>query len=173
MGNERDINRLTEFQTVQAAAPRANNDPLPGALNDAFSQDAIDVDGVLVRKVVAGDWIILKQIKSPLYEMQLGEKPEEIKSTEEEDMELLFQFTRPIQEVRKVLAKGRDYFREQALQNISDKLEPEQITKIVGAVTTQFQRYYATRLKYIQESQSEGKETVVNFPAQPAQARQG
>jgi hypothetical protein len=43
---------------------------------------------------------------------------------------------------------------------------------LVQAVTEQFNRYFAIRLKYIQDQQSEGKETVTNFQEQPAQVKQ-
>jgi hypothetical protein len=170
MGNE---HRLSEFQLSQVAAPRANAEPLPGALATAFGADDIVVDGTSVRKVVPGDWIILKQLDSPVYRMHLGDKAEEIEWKGHEEIELVFQFIRPIAEVRQMLRKGREYFTEQAMQAITDgTMENEQIARLVSAVTEQFNRYFAIRLKYIQDTQTEGKETVTNFQEQPAQVKQ-
>jgi hypothetical protein len=170
MGND---NRLTEFQLSQAASSRANAEPLPGALGDAFGQDTIMVGNIPVRKIVAGDWIILKQLNSPVYKMQLGDSSEEIEATDEENCELVFQFINPIIKVREMLRKGRVHFTEQALQFLVDgNISEETSVKLVKAVTEQFNRYFAVRLKYIQDQQTEGKETVINFQEQPAQVKQ-
>ncbi len=130
------------------------------------------VGAIPVRKIVAGDWIILKQLDSPVYKMQLGDNAEEVNPTDTENIELIFQFITPIAKVREMLRVSRSYFTEQALQTISDTMDDDVIAKLVRAVTEQFNRYFAVRLKFIQDQQAEGKETVINFQEQPPQVKQ-
>jgi hypothetical protein len=100
------------------AAKRANADPLPGVLYRAFDPKPIDIgSGLTVRPVVASDWKALKWLESPVWkaflELQKDEKiREEIQYTDEEQYEMAWQFTHTPKEVRGLMAKGRDIFRE-------------------------------------------------------------
>lgn len=160
--------RLLDSALKIEAAKRANGDPLPGPLEAALDPESIVVGEIKVRPVVPGDWIILKKLDSPLYRLQIEEKKDDVTISEEESVEIIYQFTRPPKEVRQVLTQGRQYFRETALDTISDKFSISQMLEVSRAVNEQLRRYYETIIKYGQAE--EGKKLEVNFPEQPTSA---
>lgn len=162
-----ELTKEKEFVLRNMAVARAQGDPLPGPLSDAFSSEPIRVGELEVRPIVAGDWIILKKLDSPLYRMVLerdDKSPAEF--TDEEGIEMCFQFTRSVREVRKALARGRDEFREAALQSISDKYDSPTISKLVMAVGEQLKRAYETAIKYVSPDDGGGERR--NFQEPPA-----
>lgn len=117
------LDRATQvIQGSHAAAA----DPLPGPLLEAFLPEPLRAAGFNLRDVVASDWAILRKLDSPiLKELQgLALNPDlpkpEVHYDEEDIWELLFLWTRPVREVRALLAKGRPQFREAVLQLTAD-----------------------------------------------------
>jgi hypothetical protein len=122
-----DVLTLTDRQRREGglnheAAKRANADPLPGVLYRAFDPDHIPIgNGLSVRPVVASDWKALKWLESPVWkaflELQKDEKiREDVAYTDEEQYEMAWQFTHTPKEVRALMARGRDCFRETCVE---------------------------------------------------------
>lgn len=126
------------------ARSRAGAEPLPGAMADAFLADDIQIaEGIVVRRIVASDWKILNWLNSPIKLQVLEltkpkEQREDVQISDDEEMEICFQFTRPLPEVRKAQKFGRAGFTETAYQSIGDKYDNVIIGKIKDAVTDQF-----------------------------------
>src|SRR5712672_3155935 len=149
--------KIQDHMMRKEAIARASHEPCPGPIADAFGEDDIPVktaSGIVrVRPIVHADIILLKRLDSPLYR-QMQEAYKEVGSRDEtnvddeESCEICFQFTRPCREARTLLSKGRDEFREAALQAISDLHNPAEITQILKAVAEQVKRMFETALKY-------------------------
>lgn len=126
--------------TIQGAHAAAS-DPLPGPLLEAFLPEPLRAAGLELRAVVASDWPILKKLDSPiLKELQgLALNPElpkpEVVYEEEDVWELLYLWTHPVREVRALLAKGRQQFREEVLQRTADTF-PAGVVNDRGAILT-------------------------------------
>ena len=153
-----------ERQLKEDARRRAGTDPLPGPLADAFQSDCIPVNGsVKVRRVVTSDWVILRQLKSPIIqqmlEMQKDEAiREEVPFTDEEGYEICWQFTHNPKDCRALLEVSRERFRQQAIEDIADSLDPSIVGQVVKAVGKQILRSFETALKYgTDESDGEKK----------------
>lgn len=143
MGNE--INPAL----VAAAGKRAAAEPLPGALSEAFLGDAIDVQGVKVRRIVASDWIILKGLNSPIYRQMLEFQKDEaqrepVPFTDGEAYEICWQFTHAPKASRELLARGREVFTETAREEIADLLDVAVCDAIVKAVGLQMVKSFQT-----------------------------
>ncbi len=168
--------KAREAQERELAVERANSDPLPGPLASAFIVGPIEIKGGLPIRPVTGsaDIIILKQLNSPLYRQMLENDsaarksqkdgkvvvPEDVIPSDEEAVELCFQFTRPTREVRSTLRQGRVHFTEQACTEIADKYSPDVIFAMVGAVYEQMARSVRTQVQHEQEAtDGDGKTT--------------
>ncbi len=151
-----------------SASNRANGNPLPGALSDAFTKSAIKVGPVMVRKIVASDWIVLRTLKSPIIKLveELAQRannpelpPPEVDVSDQDEIDIAFQFTRMPGDVRAVLANGVEAFRSAASAKIGDELEAATVKLIGVAVMEQIRRTWATPLKYKQEMEQDGEVT--------------
>ena len=160
----RDAARLAAEQPLRR---RANAEPLPGPLARAFGIEELKVMGFTIRPVVASDFILLKQLDSPLYRqvfalaeharrVKAGEvlqdaPPPETKYDEAECVEMIYQFTRPLAEVRAALRAGRAQFRETALGAITDALpiaQMEVFPRLVASVVENFTAAFGTAVQY-------------------------
>jgi hypothetical protein len=138
-------NTLKSIPTDQvlevAAISRARNDPLPGPAFDAVSDDGSRIkistgEIVLVRPAVAYDFVIFKKLNSPIHQMILEASSKEKDNiafdfNEESMYELIFQFTRSCKDVRLVLKKGKEYFTEEAMSQIADKFNLDDVRLVV------------------------------------------
>jgi hypothetical protein len=161
-------------QTLQATR-RANAEPLPGPLADAFGLGRT-VGGLRLRPVVAGDFPILRAVNSPFYRrtFSLAEhlrqiKADEIPSTtpppvtpfdELEAAGMIYQFLAPIREVRESARAGREAFHQRAVAAVNRLVLPDQLTAVHAAVTANFSAAYDTAVEYEQISE-EGSTTMV------------
>lgn len=154
-------NEVLDVQSREAALEedarrRAAADPLPGALNDAFLQDAIQIGpNIYVRRVVASDWLVFKWLNSPIFqamlELQKDEKlREEVQFTEQEQYEMAWQFTHTPKQVRALMAKGRDKFREEC-QEFADELDFALLPAAIEALVRQIIRSFSTSQQYGEE----------------------
>ena len=159
---------VTDHVLRVAAAPIANADPLPGPLLEAFDNVPIKVGQFEVRPVVAADWLILKRLNSPLYRQAIETESVPIETSDDDGIEIIYQFTRPAKEVRAVLAQGLEHFKEQAKQAIADECNMAQLEELIAAVRIQLQRTYTTALAYVQEKESGSVDR--NFQGQPKAA---
>ena len=173
MGTEIDdvqkIAGLTEEARKRAAAT-----PLPGALSEAFLADAIKVtDELYVRRIVASDWGILQWLDSPIHklilEIQKDEKIREaVNYTDEEEWEMVWQFTHEPKEIRALKVKGREVFKETCANEIGDKYALNVTKMAVEAISEQIIKSFETKIDYgtaeskkkIAESQPEKALTV-------------
>jgi hypothetical protein len=170
------------LQRRQPHIRRANAEPLPGPLSQAFTLDELKQFGFTIRPVVASDFILLKRLDSPLYRQTfaLAEHARQIKAQEippdaqppvtkyddEECVEMIYQFTRPLEEVRRVLKRGRDHFRETALATITDAIPIAQMDAYPRLVTTVIENFtaaFSTAVEY-GASEKDGDETVFTTP---------
>ena len=107
----------------EAELRRANAEPFPGSLAEAFDPVAKRVGNFTVRPVVPFDHQILRALKSPLYlqMLELG-KPEgeraETAFSDDDEWDMLYQFTRPARDLVSVIAKGPEFFRATARETM-------------------------------------------------------
>jgi hypothetical protein len=158
-----DAAALQQRETVRRIAAA---EPLPGPAAEAFAAGPVVLQGLTFRPATAGDVILLKQLDSPLIrrtaelvehvrKLQIGELPPGTEPPvtpydDEEAVEMVFQFTRPIAEVRLALREGRAAFRRRALETIADTRAYPDLNALVAAAeecylaaTRTFQRYRA------------------------------
>lgn len=183
---ELDASQLAELAALQANSVhtrRANAEPFPGPLAQAFAEDPPNLHGFKLRPIVASDFILLRKLNSPLHKrtQAIAEHAQKIKAglvpedaplpktdfEEEEAYEMIYQFTVPVSQARAELNKGREYFRECALRAVADKLDPLHITDVVAGVVRNFLATFATVIEHAAPKKEGGGE-VVNFPAPPA-----
>src|SRR5262245_1753898 len=147
-------NKVLQHGLERAALDRVSGDPLPGPLAQAFSNTEITIAGVTVRKVVASDWIILRELNSPVIRLiqELRQNPNDdpkVEVKDEENFEIVYQFTHTAKECRALLRHGKEYFREKALEFVDEKeFNPIQVQDIVAAAMEQIRRSWETALKY-------------------------
>lgn len=151
---EKILETAQEQQLTDDANRRAAATPLPGALADAFLRGAIQVDETtFVRRVVASDWPILQWLNSPLYrlilEIQKDEAiREEIPYTDEEEWEMCWQFTHSPKECRALKEKGREVFKQTAIDEIGDSSLMGVQKKIVSAISAQVVASFGTKVGF-------------------------
>lgn len=163
--------QVQRFDLKQQALGRANGEPFPGPLADAFLKDAIMVGDIAVRKVVARDWKILRAINSPVIRLiqDSAQNPNavpEIETTDEEEWELAFQFTHTPSEVWDTLQKGREMFSKVAQIAVADNPRfTSSIVKLIGAaVMEQIRREWQTALKFKAEMEERGDVSFFREP---------
>lgn len=147
------------------ASRRAMADPLPGPLTEAFLSEDIMVDEIRVRPVMAGDFVLFKQLNSPIYRNILeadkpeSERKEMILEDDSEAFQMIYQFTRPAFEVRNALKLGMESFKETAMREVADKYHPEKVARLVSAVAEQVRRSFGTAQKYGSDREPEGQKS--------------
>lgn len=161
--------KLNEEQREAAlnedARRRACADPLPGALADAFLEDAIQIGpNTFVRRVVASDWKVLKWLDSPIFkamlEFQKDEKlRDEVPFTDEEQWEMAWHFTHSPKEARELMARGRESFRS-ACTVWADDLPMPSLPAAINAMQKQIIKSFSASLKYGGEDEAKKKRTI-------------
>lgn len=165
--------QLRNHGLERLAEKRANADPLPGPLADAFTNGPIKVGKWSVRQLVAYDWTIMKAINSPLYQQMLeADKPEGEQSdtdfTDLQGYEICWQFTRPIGDVDAVFTKGGHVGVSIASKNaMAFECQPYEIADIINAVTRQVTNAFATALKYKADKEKDGDTTFFRDSEKP------
>jgi len=98
----------------------------------------------------------------------------EVKAEEEALVETVYAFTRPIAEIRALLNKGRDLFRETALRAIADRLHPAQFGELQQLVSRHYAASFATALPYqAPRGPDDGRTVFTPPPARPTMASAG
>jgi hypothetical protein len=164
--SEEEINRHV---AEVSATKEAMSVPLPGPLKTAFGIPVRMVGKTAVRSPVAIDFAFLQQLDSPLLrQMAEAAKPVELrqptKFTDQDAYDIVYQFTRNINDVEGVLATGVESFRATTRQVIGRQMNPFVVNRIVEVVGELFAESYITALKYM-GSEDGGKD----FPAPPAE----
>ncbi len=157
--------RAREFSAAAA-------DPLPGPMAEAFAQLPAEVAGLRVRKVVHYDFVVLKLLKSPLLE-RLGGGGSKKKSppfNDDQGYEMIYQFTRPVEEIEAWLAKqppaqAAQNFRTLARREIGMKLGPMDVGLLVKGVERAMLEAFATVLKFSPKDQGTGDQVFTKPPA--------
>jgi hypothetical protein len=160
---------------------KACAEPFPGPLHEAFAAEPPTVAGIKLRAMVAADFILLKQLGSPLYrrsfdlaehqrrinagEIAADAPPPSTSFTEEELAEMVYQLMQPARDARRVLAQGREHFREKAMAEVMDRILVTDIPHLVNAVVGIYLQAFSTAIGY-REPEKSG-ETQVNFTAPP------
>lgn len=97
----------------------------------------------------------------------------EVKAEDETMVETVFAFVTPITDLRQILAKGRDVFREAALRAVGDKLHPVQFAELQQAVGAHYAASFATALQYEAAKSGEDGTVFTVPPAMPTTALAG
>lgn len=147
-----DIQAQKHYATNEAVK-RANADPLPGPLANAFGGELVHVGPFAIRPLVAYDMALLKKLDSPLYHQMLeaakpAEEQRQMDWTDEDGYEMVYQFSRTPSECRAALAKGREHFREMACQSVADIVDPMLLAKAVEVIAKQIQGVFETAIKF-------------------------
>jgi hypothetical protein len=164
-------------ETIESmAAKRAESNPLPGSLGDAFLSGPITIAGHEVRKLVASDYVIFKFLDSPILRQLLelskaADKQESVSFTDEEEWEMCWQFIHTPRECRELMKKGRESFRELCSVEIGDSFSPEQTKLIVLAISEQVRRNGDTAVKFVADAKEKGEITFFREP--PAMDKAG
>ncbi len=153
------------------AGKRANAEPLPGPLSAAFGPEEIKCRVFSIRKVVAYDWQILKQIKSAFYENWLEwQKPEEIRQMVEMSdatiCDLIFLLSRPCIESWELINVGIEQFKRASADAIVTRYTMPELLGESKAVIEQFKRHNETFVRYVSEESDGSKKN--STPASPA-----
>lgn len=167
--------KAVEANLRDEANRRAAATPLPGALADAFLTDAIQItDNLFVRRVVASDWSILQWLDSPIYKMILEVQKEdalreEVTYTDEEEWEMVWQFTHAPKDVRALKAKGREVFKETCANEIGDAYSLVVTKKVVEAISKQILSSFDTKIGFA--SSEEGGDSKKKNPVTQAESK--
>lgn len=149
------------------ASQRAAATPAPGPVLAAFTAGPISVGNFSIRPVVASDWIIFQQIKSPWLEMALeSTKPEgsqeETPWTEQDTWDSVWQFTHSPAECRALAAKGLQTWKDTVRADIGDSPEySAHIDAISIAVQSQVVNHWKTRIAVVAKAEEDG--VIKNF----------
>lgn len=98
---------------------------------------------------------------------QVIERLKLLKFEEEQVAETVFIFVRPQKRVRKLLDAGRDKFREAAMEELGDKLNPTQMTVLQHACTQHYIASFSTIVAY-EAPPAENGEAVFTPPSASA-----
>jgi hypothetical protein len=139
-----------------AATLRVTNDPLPGPMLDAVANQELEVitskGKIVFRPIVIYDFTLFKKLNSPHYRTMLeansGVKIEEMNIEDEELYEMIYQFTHSCKEIRTLLKKGRENFRELATEEVGDKYNVQDLGVLLQGVATQIQKGFATMMAH-------------------------
>lgn len=151
----------------------ASAEPLPGPLADAFAGLPEAVAGLRVRPMVHFDFVLLKIIKSPLLEhlaRQAGTKGKVSTGwSDEQGWEMVWQFTRPPEEVHAWLAqqppaKVAANYRAMVTREIGMKLGPFEVVLLIRMAQKAFVDAFSTMLQYVPKDEEKGG---LSFPTPP------
>jgi hypothetical protein len=152
-----DRRAATDAAFAQAAAV-----PLPGPLLDAFlppdpvSVPTIDGQTLTIRRLVHFDFVLLQRLDSPLITQLRASAEAAAKRlpqpktdyTDEQSYEMVYQFTRPVLEAAKTLARGREAFRQTALEQIGIRVGPVEMGLLIQGCIQEVIRSFSTVIKY-------------------------
>ncbi len=160
-----------QAQTLEAEARAqvaANAEVLPGPLREAFAGIPEEVAGLRVRRLVHWDFVILRRMESPLLDQLSGNASSTKPYTDDQGAEMVWQFTRPCEEVDALIEKlGVAGARSAAKREIGMKLGPLEVGLLVKSVEREFVRAFSTAVKYGRKPGESGGagETVFTGPA--------
>ena len=153
-------------------------DPLPGPLAAAFEGLPEAVAGLRVRKMVHYDFALLRRLNSPLLRQMAGTNGKKGKKgtafTDEQGYEMVWQFTRPCEEVESALDKlGVSGFRKLTKREIGFGLGPVEVALRVKMVEREVLRSFLTALKYTEKDKGSGETVFTRPPAVPVTGSAG
>src|ERR1035437_547475 len=113
---------------------RASREPLPGAYVNAFNKEPLvvktSIGDVTIRNMVLYDINVFRLIDSPFYRIIMGDSAllvdnkNSLFSTEEEAIELIYQFTHPVKEVYKLFKQGKEAFKDKVMEEVAFVYNP-------------------------------------------------
>jgi hypothetical protein len=168
------VSSIEDYSIRKLAAERAINEAFPGPLVEAIEAGPIEVitsvGPAFIRPVVLSDHIIGKKLNSPFYRNMVersinNEKSNSEDATEEEIIDMIFQFTHTARDTRKVLSKGKEYYHEMAMEEIGDKYQITDLKDLVNAIIQQYSNCFKTAVKHdIRESDEVSGDSVKKKP---------
>lgn len=136
-----------------AEIDRAGTLPLPGPLARAFTTPEIDACGLQFRPVVHSDHLVLQQLDSPLLQNLAAaatpaDQRQPVAATDEEVLELIYLLTTPPRQARAELARGRQFFRDRALEAIGDRFHTATLVRLAATARQHYLDSWATAVAY-------------------------
>jgi predicted DNA-binding protein (UPF0278 family) len=159
--------KLVDSIVGTVATNRVVSDPLPGPMLNAVANQELEIitsrGKVILRPVVIYDFTIFKKINSPHYRTMLEAANKDIEETDlkiedEELYEMIFQFTHSCKEIRAILKKGREYFREVATESIADRYSMPDLEILLNGLAKQIQSGFATMVAHDVETKENDSE---------------
>lgn len=155
--------------------------PLPGPLADAFdpaTTTVTDLQGhpITIRPFCHYDFLLLQKLNSPLLHQlraaatrREGDPDPSTPFSDEDAYELVFQFSMPAREAAAAFAKGRQSFRQAALERIGFSCGIVEVNLLVQAVIAELRRAFSTAIRYTASSASSAESGTVFFQPPPIQ----
>lgn len=153
--------QVAEHERELRARAVAHATPLPGPLADAFAGRPPRVGPHQLRDVMLDDFCLLQELGSPLAELMSAPRPNVPDLTLAQLRELVFLWTRPLEEAEALLAQGPAAW-QKAVARFRLGVRLADLPRIVEAVAANIARAFSTKITY-------GKEKTGNFssPAGP------
>jgi aspartyl aminopeptidase len=145
--------RADEIQTAREKANQSAVEPLPGAASKVWIEpDIVYVGSVKLRRLRAGDILILKKIRSPIFrilQQATNQGKTDVEFEPEEEAEFIYLFTREPDEIWNILKQpdGVQKYRQQALKFIS-KLGIEEYIGCIENVQKIFIDSFSSRVQF-------------------------
>lgn len=167
---------IAALQARSIRTRRVNMDPLPGPLASAFAIAPVTRHGIALRPAVAADFIILRQLDSPLHRhlLNLAEFQQRISSGAAADLpppktsvgtedmfEMVYQFATPSRRIIQELAEGRNVLREHAIKAIGSRCPGDKLKDLIPLAQGNIEAAFSTALEYV-AADPDG-ETTINF----------
>jgi hypothetical protein len=165
----------------------ANAVPLPGPLRKAFAGEPRHLYGFTLRPVTAGLEAILTRIDSlilPTFATVLANQgksaedvnaaiAEKVKPNADGLIETVYCFIKHGKELRGLLDKGRVTFREAAMEELGEKLNPIQLALLYKAVCEHYAQAFITAVSYEAAQSGDDNTVFTRPPAEPVTASAG
>lgn len=176
---DEQIEKYLARKAQAEATRRVGATPLPGPLLDAFDPPTVVIAGLTMLPITAGHIAILQRIDSPLLRaVERMQSPGDATAKDDDDeagiegtVETLYVFATEPRELRQTIAKGRELFREAAMQAVGDGLPLRLVGEVTRALGEYFARSFATSIEYEQSGGGgESDQLIVGgegFPSPP------
>ncbi len=166
---------ITKERIEVEAVKRAQRDPMPGPVADAFAVlSDIEVGPFKVRPIYDIDFMFLKQLSHPLHEYMLSQDKQDITISMrgETCWELCYIFTHSVDDVESMLKKGVDIFRQACADEFGKKYQMNALLEINKAIFEQFRLYWEPVLQFSSQ-EANGKSTETFFRDTDPQTHSG
>lgn len=180
LAGEEPISREIALRTVnvelyigwlkrEACRKKAAAIPMPGPTLGAFMDDAIEVQGKKVCRIVPAHFFVLQKIESPLLGImsQLAEERQAALRMDNEQLwDICYLFTNDPRDVYSLVRKGGKEALREASGSIALEWAAELPELVVMAVMEQIKRHVLTKSEILNKMRGEGRITFFQEPEQ-------